>query len=391
MRRQPAILPLLFLLAACASSPTALSSPPPSASANPTPGLASSGATPSPGNTSGQGNADQHGPPYGVLVDLLSDASHYTIALVAMDGAVVATRTAARRSPVANAGGHGLDMPYVSTTSTALYYLDGDGVVQSLVLDRLTTRPLPVTRLDVGLGKETAFAVSPDDKRIAVSVLDFNRTPVHALLYTDDLAGGARHVIYESDSNYVWPVAWHSGLLVLAHAYGPYLEDVARAAPGRDNPYWAISYHVVDPATGNRAILMGSCTPSGPLSPVGSACIQGGSIDWGGSTTPWSTQNWGTISAAASISPDGSFIAAAKPDDTRYVAFWKRDGTIATWVDGPGSPDWAGWLDPTHVLIASGTSTSFQPRIVTLTLGPSPARFIAANGFYAARLPTDID
>lgn len=313
----------------------------------------------------------------------------YAISVVAKDATVVAVQSAAKRSPVVNSGGHGLDLPYVSTTSTALYYLDGDSTVRALLVDGMSD-PKPTTQLDVGAGMEAAFSVSPDNKTIAVSVLDFNRTPVHARLYTDKLVGGARRVIYESDTNYVWPVAWHGGLLVLAHAYGPYLEDVSKAAPGRDNPYWAISYHVVDPATAHRVTLMGSCTPSGPLSPVGSACIQGGSIDWHGNTTSWGIRNWGSISSAASISPDGGFIAAANPDDQQFVGFWRPDGLIATWVSGPGALDWAGWLDATDVLIASAVNADFQPRIIPITPGPSLARFIAARGFYAALLPTDI-
>src|SRR2546423_10683540 len=75
--------------------------------------------------------------------------------------------------------------------------------------------------LDVGPGMEGTFAVSPDDSRIAVSVLDFTRKPTHLTLYVDDLHGGAKNVIFESDSSYVGPVAWRGGLLVLAHAYGP--------------------------------------------------------------------------------------------------------------------------------------------------------------------------
>src|SRR5207253_1671148 len=84
------------------------------------------------------------------------------------------------------------------------------------------------------------------------------RTPVHLTLYTDALAGGHKRVIYQSSSNYVWPVAWHSGLLVLAHAVGPFEEDIAKAAPARGNPYSAISYHLVDPTNAYRKVLMGA-------------------------------------------------------------------------------------------------------------------------------------
>jgi hypothetical protein len=137
-------------------------------------------------------------------------------------------------------------------------------------------------------------------------------------------------------------------------------------------------------------VLMGSCTVSGPLSPVGSACIQGGAIDWSGQTSSWGTHNWGSISAAASISQDGQFIAAARPDDQTYLGIWRPHGELATFVQGPGAQEWAGWLDATHVVITSGTALDFQPRALEIATGPTRAMFIAAHGFYAARLPTDV-
>jgi hypothetical protein len=237
---------------------------------------------------------------------------------------------------------------------------------------------------------EAAFAVSPDDSQIAVSVLDFNRSPVHVQLYTDKLGGGNRHVIFESDSNYVWPVAWHAGLLVLAHAYGPFEEDVAKAAPGLDNPYSAISYHIVDPVTASRVVLMGSCTVSGPLSPAGSGCIQGGTIDWQGNVSPpWSTRDWGAVSSAAALSPDGRWVAATSPDAPDRMAIWTPDGRVITWVDGPGTRDWVGWLDFQHILTGSYLNATFQPT-VTNAIRDEIGHPVLAFGFYAARLPTDI-
>src|SRR5205814_6116706 len=168
---------------------------------------------------------------------------------------------------------------------------------------RLDSPPPAAFELDVPSGSEAAFAVSPDDSQIAVSVLDFTVSPVHVTVYTDVLGGGHKRVIYQSTSNYVWPVAWHNGLLVLAHAYGPFEESIAQAAPARGNPYSAVSYHLVDPTTGDRKVLMGTCTVSGPLSPAGSGCIQGGSIDWQGNVSDsWSTQDWGQRSSAAALS-----------------------------------------------------------------------------------------
>src|SRR5256714_13623669 len=143
--------------------------------------------------------------------------------------------------------------------------------------------------LDAGPGMEGTFAVRPDDSRIAVAVLDFNRKPTHLTLYVDDLHGGAKNVIFESDSSYVWPVAWHGGLLVLAHAYGPIPAEALKAAPAQDNPYWSVSYNVVDPKTANRVVLIGACTARGPASPAGRAGVQGGAWFMYGNRTHMTT------------------------------------------------------------------------------------------------------
>ncbi len=323
-----------------------------------------------------------------VLVDLTTHVSSYTVSLVSSDGGVSKQMVGLKRTEIVVHDGHAIQLPYVSTTLASLYYLDGDSVVHGM---RINSAPPADVKLDVPSGSEAAFAVSPDDSKIAVAVLDYTKTPVHLTLYVDDLAGGHKHVIFESSSSYVWPVAWHSGLLVLAHAYGPFEESIAPAAPARDNPYSAISYHVVDPATANRQVLMGACTVSGPLSPAGSGCIQGGTIDWLGNTTDWSTNDWGTRSSAAALSPDGQWVAAENPADPSQMGIWRRsDGLMANYVDGPGLHDWAGWFDSQTIVIGSEDG-SWQPRVVTVTTsGPSPAHFIAAKGFFAGLFPTNI-
>lgn len=324
----------------------------------------------------------------GVLVDLLSDPATYTMTTVSVEGRITGRLQARQRTPITTAAGHAITLPYVTTSLSSLYYLDGDSTVRAQRLDGTAGTP---TELDLASGMEAAFAVSPDDTRIAVSVLDFNATPVRVTLYVDAVGGGSRHVIFESTSDYVWPVAWHAGQLVLAHAYGPFEEDIAKVAPGRDNPYSAISYHVVDPSNANRVVLMGSCTVSGPLSPAGSGCIQGGSIDWKGNTATWSTNDWGSISAAAALSPDGEWMAAARPGAEDQMAIWRRaDGLVANYVGGPGGLDWAGWLDGETLVIGSYRDLTWKPIVVNVIRG-GVVHVIAAHGFVAALLPTPVE
>jgi len=379
------VVPCVLILAGCGALVPSI----PVAVSTPHSGAVQASASPPQGSPSAPANkaANPTALSYGVLVDLLTTPSSYYANVVGVDGKLWASIKLPKRTPISSPAGHALVLPYVSASSSALYMLAGDSEVLSL---RLTDgKQSTVTHLAVGANMEAAFAVSPDDKQIAVSVLDFNRAPVHVTLYTETLSGANHKVVFESDSNYVWPVAWHSGLLVLAHAYGPFEEVALKAAPAQDNPYWAISYHIVDPATANRQYLLGSCTVSGPLSPFGSGCIQGGTIDWQGHVSPaWSTHDWGSISSAAALSPDGTLVAAAEPDDPTRLAIWRPDGTIATWIDGPNSPDWVGWLDGDHILVGSAVQPDWQPRLVTLSGGP--AVFLPIHGFYATRLPTDI-
>ena len=346
-------------------------SPSPSSSTVPTPSPAPIGAAPA----------------YAVLVDLVSSQTRYTASMVGGDGRVVASVNPARRTPIATAAGHAVVLPYVSMSSTALYYVNGDSIIESI---RPDGGQGAVVNLDLGLGQEAAFAVSPDGTRIAVSVLDFNQSPVHVTLYTDGLVNASgRKTIYESSSNYVWPVAWHAGLLVLAHAYGPFEESIAKAAPARDNPYSAVSYHLVDPATAARKVLMGACTVSGPLSPAGSGCIQGGAIDWAGNTAPWSTDDWGSRSSAAALSPDGEWMAAANPNDPSRMGIWRRvDGTILKSIPGAGLHDWAGWID-NRTLVVGSEAADWQPQVSDPFTG-GDAHVVAARGFVAGVVPTNI-
>jgi hypothetical protein len=387
MMKAIAVLPLAFLTAACSAVVSEPPSASPSAVAAVSPAASSAipGTAPSPSaGSAGSSSASS----YGVLVDLLTAPSLYNANVVGIDGRLWASIRLDKRTPISNASGRAIVLPYVSTSLTALYMLVGDSTVLSLRLP--DGKQAVVTHLEVGANMEAAFAVSPDDSQIAVSVLDFNRSPVHVQLYTDKLGGGNRHVIFESDSDYVWPVAWHAGLLVLAHAYGPFEEDVAKAAPGLDNPYSAISYHIVDPVTASRVVLMGSCTVSGPLGPAGSGCIQGGTIDWQGNVSPpWSTRDWGSVSSAASLSPDGRWIAATVPDSPDKMGIWAPDGRVVNWVYGPGIRDWAGWLDDQHIVTGSYLNATYQP-VVTNPIRGGIDHPVIGYGFYAARLPTDI-
>lgn len=396
--RRAALVALAVALVGCtaqvtvdpSASPSPVESPSPSArpldSASPVTELQSPPATPgiAPSATPVAANPSPGSGPFGVLVDSTAAHSTYSVSLVGLDGRVARTFVGAKRTPIVTGEGQAVELPYVSTSSSALYYLDGDRVRTATPNGEAGI----LSTLLFGPRTEVGFAVSPDNSRIAYSVLDFNRYPVHVTLNVIAAGSGPPNVIYESDSNYVWPVAWRNGLLVLAKGAGPYEESISLGGPRRTNPYSAISYHIVDPANGNRVALLGACTVSGPVTTAGTGCIQGGSLAWDGAATSWGTSNWGQVSSSASLSPNGLRMAASEPENPTRLAFYRQDSTIETWVNGPATPYWAGWLDATHVLLPAVSGPG--SRIVQLTPGPSPAIPVDASGYFAAVLPTTV-
>ena len=152
---------------------------------------------------------------------------NYTVSLVGTDGRVAAASTLPRRTV-------GVQIGSLSTSATTLYYLVGDGEIRFLRPngDKGITK-----HIALGPNEVAAFAVSPDDRRIAVSVLDFTRYPVSASLFVEDLNGSANHVeLYPSRQVLEWPVGWHNGSVVMGYGL---------AEPTAD---WAI-------AEGERCIL----------------------------------------------------------------------------------------------------------------------------------------
>src|SRR4030088_1660068 len=116
----------------------------------------------------------------------------YTVSLVDLTGKTIQTATAAQRSwseiHFTNDGyGNPISLPQVSASDNRLYYLDGDATVRYLAPDGASgiAHTLPSSHLS-----HAAFAVSPDDQRIAVTVVDYptvSAGSVHMRLYVEDL------------------------------------------------------------------------------------------------------------------------------------------------------------------------------------------------------------
>ncbi len=268
--------------------------------------------------------------PLAVVVDVPpTQPSRYNIELLDAHGLVDVNQFATDRSIITTRDAGAVDLPRVSVSPTRLYYLDGDSQVRSLTRDGHIAA---VTMLPGDPHTHVTFAVSPDDRRIAVGVLDYlgpetpttmtvgARTlpaiqtsgPVHSQVYVQDLVGGGhRTEIYSSTTTTVtstveWPVGWRDGRLILGGSEGAFSQNGSNSPTGT-----FIGYHVVDPATGLRtATLCPTGLTMGPLNMSGVICepLERGQVpvveDWSGAAR-FATPGY----VPYALSPDGRTTA----------------------------------------------------------------------------------
>lgn len=336
-----------LLLAACGGS---------GASSRATPAPRSSPAPAASVSSAGVG-------PLAVLVQRAGGAVPYVIQLIRPDGrALPAVHALARAlksyrpsaTPCPSSGcppsaTANYQLPETSVSATHVYFLDGEGDVKSL--SPAGTVAL-VRHLDVVANSNLAFAVSPDDRRIAVAIITYGTAisePAFSLrLYAEDLIGGGnRTEVFTSSSVVEWPVGWRAGNLV-----------VAIGEPGvftGFNPYGAVEYHLVDPATWTRQAVL-TCN-FGPLVAAGSACWKPATLggqDWTGATFGYRLDPTGPVSrvqpAYLDLAPDGRHVAGALKAATAggYDTELFGDGSESLLVPGAAP---LGWLDGSHLLV----------------------------------------
>jgi hypothetical protein len=330
-------------------------------------GRAPAGPSPSAGATAPAG-------PAAALLQLASPST-YAVSLVFGDGRVVGPATGRlRTTPPSSAGAAPTAMPVFSASDTRLYYLDGDSDVR--YLDRDGGRG-SATRVPGGPRAQAAFAISPDDRRIAVVTVDASASPATTRLYVEDVAGGGAHVdLPLASGDRVWPVGWHGGELVLATGSAP-TQSVA------GNPYGTFGgYQLVDVAGGGRLGAL-ACNPAGALTPAGSACLVGGS--------PPTVQDFAGRTRSLGGEP-ASVVSAAEAPDGAHVAFCCVSGQLQLWDVGDGSvaslgpadsPAF-GWIDGTRLLISDAPAQ--HPRVLDITTGAS-LPVAAGLGRVVARVP----
>jgi hypothetical protein len=157
--------------------------------------------------------------------------------------------------------GAAFDLPYVSTSRTKIYVLDGDATVKVLAPDASLTK---VTSIPGTTTVQAAFAVSPDDSQIAVGVETFG--PANFSLYVENLHGGGHVDVFRGTVPFYWPIGWRGGQIVLA---------MGTNFGGLLNPYTASGYALINPNAGARPVALGNgdCVPAGTVNEAGTACI----------------------------------------------------------------------------------------------------------------------
>jgi hypothetical protein len=237
----------------------------------------------------------------------------------------------------------------VSATSKRVYYVDGSRV---RFVGPGNVSDMATTNIALGPYDQAGISVSPDDLRIAVAVLSYSPAPPGPYnppykgmrLYVEDLNGGGHHLdIFSSPTVAEFPVGWKSGQLVMA-VTSPWC---CQAQP--INPYAATSYHVVDPATGNRlaSVCENTKGPIGPIEPAGAFCAMANAGP--------DFQHWdGSHFAAPGAVPNPSqYLNALSPDGTRVavggegIRIW---GPTASSILTSASGDVVGWLDADRIV-----------------------------------------
>jgi hypothetical protein len=254
-------------------------------------------------------------------------------------------------------------------SDSGVYYLDNGAGVTLMAPDGSVRQVTSVPAASAQ--RRSMFAVSPDDKRIAVIVDDFTSSGASTRLYVEDLVGGGNHIelFSESGAYTLWPIGWHTAQnLVLA--------KVVSCTQG-GGPFCCVpqEYHVVDPATANRRFTIGgnNCAIAGAPTPAGVVCENpptATALSWT-DTTLRAYPIQGPIGAF--LSPNGSNVAFVDNIGTTFTGGGSAMAGVFTCL----------WIDDSHVL--AGGDTQQQARVGDLTTHSVTA--VAAQGECAGRLP----
>ncbi|HXA30498.1 MAG TPA: hypothetical protein VN193_17320 [Candidatus Angelobacter sp.] len=336
-------------------------------------------------------------PPLGIVLGNWTSGSTYSVALVDTGGHKVASTTAQVASEYVGSAtpGETATLP-VSWSASRLYYLDGDSNVKYLAPDGQTgtAATVPGSRTE-----RVAFAVSPDDSRIAVAVMTWaNQSTFTEQLYDDDLTGGHRVELaivsasFSRDANggtwssdMEWPIGWRAGKIVVGLSLPRQQFPPSPVPPDAQG-----GYKLMDASNGSTAgsVCAGGDGVSLPQ-PAGVLCLPGGMPNGHLQVRDWTDGVSRDLGAALCLSP--SALSAhgvdAVPETAASAGGCHDTGRIDIVQGSSTTPSVSGtavgWIDDgTLVFTSGGSPPSASLSVATIASGQTasvgPGTFVGA-------------
>jgi hypothetical protein len=369
LRQARTVAILLLVPAALASCGSPASTPSPKPTARPTP-------TPLPVTATPTAVPLPPGPYAVVIGNQTRVGSSYDVMLIDTAGQVVARVTA--KLPLLKPN-QDIDLPLVSASNDMVYYLDGDTEIHSLSPSGTVTL---VKTIAQGAGSILAFSVSPDDQRIAVSLInetaDASKDTSHG--WVEDLTAPTNHLdLFDNTgtSSFRWPVGWAGAQIVDGVGYqcGGYGYGYGSTSTNST----PCSYHVINGTTTSRtATLCESPTPppsgendnltvTGLPVTAGVACVESEyyynnqqnqntlfAVDWSGHQTTYLTSKANQLDYGnCYLAPSGAQMACS--------ANASQALTLLTSKTAPHNLgrryNVLGWMDNTHMAVDVDSTT----------------------------------
>ena len=291
----------------------------------------------------------------------------YVLGLVNAAGKVVASVTATTPSNYALFTGP----PLTDTSDSRLYFEDGNSDIDYLTPTGQHGVAFTIVR---PVGAIVAFAVSPDDTRVAVSILNNWESlspPFTSHMYLMAMGGGIEQTLFDgsgasSTHPLTWPIGWDGDNLVVAQAFptnvgGP--QPDTNPCQSYGTVTCAAQLRVLNPATRSFGpVLCPGGTMSGGPTAAGIACTTSGlqAVSWSGAITSFGS----SIPGACILSPQGAMIACPSNLDTTYPdvttdhpAHLFRAGGVAQQIPNPGNAQIIGWIDGNDVAVTTGADS----------------------------------
>jgi hypothetical protein len=359
-------------LAACSStaSSTVTSTVAPTVAATSAPTTAIPPATPAVSPTPSS-------PPTGVVSPLAAvgaprggdGAGPYVLGLVNAAGTVLASVTATTPSDFEAVS----DPPLTSTSDSRLYFEDGNTAIDYLTPTGQHGVAFTISQPAGGI---VAFAVSPDDTRVAVAILSNWGSiagPYTSHMYLMAMGGGIEQTLFDGTGTsttkpLTWPIGWDGNNLVVAQSF--YYSGVIGGGPcgsygSGGTVQCADQLRMFNPATHSFGpVLCPGGTMSGVPNAAGIACTTSGlqAVSWTGAITSFGSSIPSDV--ICMLSPQGAVIECpsalfngntSAAQDVPAQLF--RAGGAVQAIPNPGNAQIIGWIDGNDVVVTTGADS----------------------------------